>query len=278
MRPIVSLTDHDNIEAGMALQVAGDRREVPISVEWTVPYRRTIVHLGIHNLPAEEARLWMSVMSEYTLSPRDERLRAILSDLWARPEVLIVLNHPYWLEEGIDTEDHEAALPELLTSCGVWLHAIELNGTRVWAENELAMQLAQEWSKPVISGGDRHACEPSACLNLDARSFAEFAARVRVGLSTVVFLPHYREPMPLRIMEASWDILKSYPDEPSRRHWTDRVFYRGEDDVARPLSDVWKDGAPLVIRPANALIQFLTTPSLRVALRYLLSRRFEARS
>jgi nucleoside-diphosphate-sugar epimerase len=41
------------------------------------------------------------------------------------------------------------------------------------------VELAREHSRPVISGGDRHACEPSACLNLtDAHSFAEFAAEL----------------------------------------------------------------------------------------------------
>jgi len=45
LRPLVSLTDHDNIDAGLALE------DEPISVEWTVPYERSIVHLGIHNLP-----------------------------------------------------------------------------------------------------------------------------------------------------------------------------------------------------------------------------------
>src|SRR3984893_4080364 len=45
LNPLVSLTDHDNIEAGMALQVAVDRSRVPVSVEWTVPYQRSIFHL-----------------------------------------------------------------------------------------------------------------------------------------------------------------------------------------------------------------------------------------
>lgn len=57
LRPIVSLTDHDNIKAGMALQVAANPRRTPVSVEWTVPYRRSIFHLGIHNLPPERRTL-----------------------------------------------------------------------------------------------------------------------------------------------------------------------------------------------------------------------------
>src|SRR5215471_6134039 len=56
LEAIVSLTDHDDIEAGMALQITADRSEVPVSVEWTVPYGASILHLGIHNLPHWEER------------------------------------------------------------------------------------------------------------------------------------------------------------------------------------------------------------------------------
>jgi hypothetical protein len=279
LRPIVSLTDHDNIEAGAALQVAADPREVPISVEWTAPYRRTIFHIGVHNLPADGARAWMSAMAAYTLARNEQLLPGILATLSEIPDVLIVLNHPFWLEEGIDEDDHQRALPLLLRECGSWLHALELNGTRNWAENEAVLDLARETTKPIVSGGDRHACEASACLNLtNARSFSEFAAEVRDGHSHVSFLPHYREPMPLRIMEASWDILRDYPEYPDREHWTDRVYYRGDDGVARPLTALWRDGAPWVVRPANALLHCMTSPGLRLAVRYLLSRRHEVRS
>lgn len=55
LRPMVSLTDHDSIEAPIAFQVTGHCQHVPVSVEWTVPYQRAILHLGIHNLPPAEA-------------------------------------------------------------------------------------------------------------------------------------------------------------------------------------------------------------------------------
>jgi hypothetical protein len=271
--PIVSLTDHDNIEAGMALQITSEPRHTPVSVEWTVPYQRSIFHLGIHNLPPETARSWMSTLSMYTLSAEEDLLPGILSELAAVPEVLIVLNHPFWLEEGVDEADHRPALDRLLRRCNRWFHAFELNGTRRWHENQQVVALAAEWGRPVISGGDRHACEPSACLNLtDAGSFAEFASEIRAGYSSVVFMPHYREPMPLRIMEACRDILRPYPEYPGREHWTERVFYRGEDGKARPVAEIWAGRIPLVIRPATSMLQFFTRPGLRVALRYLLSR------
>src|SRR5580658_6341972 len=77
LRSLVSLTDHDNIEAGMSLQVAADPREVPISVEWTVPYERSIFHLGIHNLPAASARSWMSTLAAFTSTPGERQLPEI---------------------------------------------------------------------------------------------------------------------------------------------------------------------------------------------------------
>src|SRR5262245_16459583 len=44
LRPIVSLTDHDDIQAGLSLSVTSDPRRTPLSVEWTVPYSRTFFH------------------------------------------------------------------------------------------------------------------------------------------------------------------------------------------------------------------------------------------
>jgi hypothetical protein len=276
LRPMVSLTDHDNIEAGLALQVAADPGATPVSVEWTVPYRRSIFHVGIHNLPPAHARDWMSAMAAYTAAPDETVLSQILSECARVPEILIVLNHPFWLEEGVEPADHRLALPAFIEACGSRLHAFELNGTRRWHENAATIELARDYSTPLISGGDRHACEPAACLNLtNAHSFSEFAAEVRAGQSSVLIMPHYREPMPLRILEASWDILRPYPEYPGRERWTDRIFYRGEDGAPRPLSAIWQGRVPFVLRPATGIVQFFASSPLRGALRFLLSRRAE---
>ena len=39
---LVSLTDHDNIDAGLHLSVLDETRHCPLSVEWTVPYLANI--------------------------------------------------------------------------------------------------------------------------------------------------------------------------------------------------------------------------------------------
>jgi hypothetical protein len=276
LHPLVSLTDHDDIEAAATLGVTADRSEVPASVEWTVPYGQSILHLGIHNLPAGAERSWMAAMRDYTAAPADSRLPELLSPLSRIPETLIVLNHPFWREEGVGEAAHQCALAGFLRDCREWIHAFELNGTRPWRENAAAIALAQAHGVPTISGGDRHACEPAACLNLtNARSFPEFAAEIRRGSSVLLLMPQYREPLGLRFLEAMWDILRPYPEYPGRERWTDRIFYRGDDEVARPLSILWRDRAPWMLNGATAAVQLLATTKLRLALRLLLADRGE---
>lgn len=277
LRPLVSLTDHDSIEAGMSLQITEEDASVPVSVEWTAPFARTILHLGIHNLPAASARSWMAAMAAYTAAPNESRLPEMLRELSRIPEVLIVLNHPYWLEEGVQEADHEEALRRVLPMCNEWFHAFELNGTRGWRENLSVIELARQWGRPVISGGDRHGCEPSACLNLtNARSFSEFVSEIRSGHGSVLFMPQYREPMPIRVLEAGRDILRDYPHYSGREHWTDRLFYRGDDGIARSLSALWQGRIPWCLTPVANLLQFFAAPTLKPALRALFARTAEA--
>jgi hypothetical protein len=75
-----------------------------------------------------------------------------------------------------------------------WTHALELNGTRSWTENQAVIELAETCSRPIVSGVDRHACEPSACINLtQASTFAEFAQEIRGGASSILFSAPVRD-------------------------------------------------------------------------------------
>lgn len=278
LAPLVSLTDHDGIDAGLALQVTSNRSEVPVSVEWTAPYEKSILHFGIHNLPANCDRTWMSAMAAYTAAPDETRLPEMLRELAAIPEALVVLNHPFWLEEGVQKADHPRALERLFRDCIESIHAFELNGTRGWKENADTIALARIHGRPIISGGDRHACEPSACINLtNAVTFAEFVAEIRGGHTNLLFMPQYQEPMPLRILQASGDILRRYPEYPGRTQWTDRVFYKGEDGVARSLSEIWQDRAPWMLMGAAGFVELMATTKLRSAIRVLLMNQGEIR-
>ena len=53
-------------------------------------------------------------MSAYTQSPDDRDLPHLLDGLAAIPQVLVVLNHPFWLEEGVEAGVHRGALQILL--------------------------------------------------------------------------------------------------------------------------------------------------------------------
>ena len=52
---LVSLTDHDTLEGARTLRASG-RLDVPLSVEWTVPFERTVFHLGVHGVSPESRR------------------------------------------------------------------------------------------------------------------------------------------------------------------------------------------------------------------------------
>jgi hypothetical protein len=219
----------------------------------------------------------MSAMMTCAATQDERLLHDLLSALAAIPQVLVVLNHPFWLEEGIEEAVHRPALDRFLREYTACLHALELNGTRKWPENAAVMDLARAHALPVVSGGDRHACEPAACLNLtNSRSFSEFASEVRAGYSEVVFLPHYRQPMAFRILEATCEILKRYPESRGRERWIDRVFYRGEDGRAQSLATLWKNREPLVVVPLSGALQFLGTDRVRTTLRFLMSSQLES--
>jgi hypothetical protein len=242
-----------------------------------VPYSGSILHLGIHNLPPAEAQSWMSAMMAYTANQDERLLRDILRAYTAIPQVLAILNHPFWLEEGIEEAVHQPALARFLRQHVGCLHAFELNGTRKWHENAAVMELARTHARPVVAGGDRHACEPAACLNLtNAQSFSELASEVKAGHSSIVFLPHYRQPMAFRILEASCEILKRYPESPGRERWIDRVFYRTEEGAAHSLATLWKNREPWVVVPLSGTLQFLATTGVRTALRLMMSRQVES--
>jgi hypothetical protein len=217
----------------------------------------------------------MALMEAYTSSPDEAALPCLLRSLFGLPGALIVLNHPFWLEEGVTQTGHRLALARFLRECLEWVHAFELNGTRKWKENSDTIALAQAHGRPLVSGGDRHACEPSACINLtNAQSFSEFAAEIRRGESSILFMPQYREPMALRTLEAIWDILRPYPEYPGRERWVDRIFYHGDDGVPRPLSAIWRE-TPWLVGAAAGAIQFLAAAKLRPAMRLLLADRGE---
>jgi len=268
LQPIVSLTDHDDIESGFALRQSPAAPAAPISFEWTIPFGRTFFHLGVHNLPAAHARAIAADLYRYTEHPEPARLGELLEMLHGREDLLVVLNHPLWDEADIGAHDHRQALAALLSGSGQWIHAIELNGLRSWDENCEALELAHAWQLPAISGGDRHGLEPNANLNLThTASFAEFVAEIRrEGVSAILFMPQYRETLGMRWFETVKDIVRYCP-EAQRPRWVDRFFYACEDGVTRPIAELWPNEGPALLRSVFAMLRLSESPSLRAAMR-----------
>lgn len=250
LAPMVSLTDHADIEAPSSLQAVNQDLRIPVSVEWTVPWQGTFFHLGVHNLPPGNARGIMRELAAFTSSPKPQELRALLGWLSGMPGTLLVVNHPMWDEKGVGREQHNAACFALLKAGAGHLHALELNGLRPAAENEAVRALAEAQRLPAISGGDRHGIEPNANLNLTgATSFSEFADEVRQGFSDVLVMPQYRKPHRLRLMQNMVDILQPFDGhELGWREWPDRVFYESPDGRVQCLRLWFGKGPPLPVR------------------------------
>jgi len=269
---LISLTDHDNIEAPMLLRVIPESQQIPVSLEWSVPFQDTEFHLGVHNLPGLSAAAIVARLNAFTALPEQGDLHELLSMLNALPEVLIVLNHPMWDLPGIGKARHRQALSAFVTEYGSYLHAFELGGLRPWDENHEVVRFAQGWNQLVIAGGDRHGCEPSGVMNLtDAASFPEFVEEVRKERrSHILFMSQYQEPLPLRILHSLLDVLRDYPDyRAGSRHWDERVFHPDGTGQLRPLAEMWRK-PPAFIEWFVKTVHLMESPPLRQVLKLAL--------
>ena len=266
--PLVSLSDHDNIEAGLHLKMLEGTACVPISVEWTVPFEETEFHVGVHNLPAAQATAWMKEFAAATAKPKTETLRGLLTALHGEPSVLVVLNHPYWDANSIGAQEHRKSVLSFLAKFLPFLHALELNGMRSHRENREVLLLGARLGMPVVSGGDRHGCEPNAVLNLtQATSFEEFVREVREQKrSEILLMPHFFEPLQLRLVENAWHALADAPGEFGRRHWMTRVFIE-EQGVTKALSQFMGTRFHRVIDKFRWVVGLVANPMLRPALK-----------
>jgi hypothetical protein len=269
---MVSLTDHDNIEAPMRLRAIHEAAEIPISLEWSIPYRDTELHVGVHNLPAEHAESIVAQLNSYTAKPNVSPLRDLMAMLHGLPEVLLVLNHPMWDLPGIGRQRHLQSLTAFVAAFGVYLHGFELNGLRGWEENQEVVEFAHGWNQLVIGGGDRHGGEPGAVTNLTrAQTFSEFVYEVRKERrSHVLFMSQYREPLALRIGLSVLDILRDYPDySAGLRRWDERVFHPNRAGEIRSLAEMWQRPPALVRCFVNA-VHLLESGPVQQAVKFML--------
>jgi hypothetical protein len=251
------------------LQLLEECQGAPFSVEWTVPFRQTFFHLGVHNLPPSQARAIFAEMDQCRSSPNEQLVRRSLREIANSPETLVIFNHPLWDENHIGQARHDLLAREFLGIFGDSLHALEINGLRPWRENRQVLTLAREVQKPAISGGDRHALEPNTIINrTNAGTFSEFVEEVRAGWSDVLVLRQYREPFPTRILHNLIDVLRTYDHHANGwRLWSDRVFYSCDDGEIRSLTQVFGKKLPIPIALFVGTIQFVSTSYVRRLLR-----------
>jgi hypothetical protein len=283
---LVSITDHDDIQAPMLLRTVAASRHIPVSVEWTVPFGITAFHLGVHNLPSATGAAWMARLAAFTAMPVATRapklLKEMLAELDELPGVLIVFNHPLWDLYRVGAERHEVLVNEFLAVHGQYVHALELNGLRDWKENREVSTLAGKWNQLAISGGDRHGVEPNANVNLTrAKSFSEFVYEVRrERQSHVLFMPQYAEPWKHRILQSTMAAIRNYPDFPEgSRTWDERVYHPDAEGRMQPLSELWTRGrAPAFCRTALAIVRVMGARPISSGLRMAWNDRGEMRS
>jgi len=259
LKAMVSITDHDSIEAPMLLRTVASARRIPVSTEWSVPFGCTEFHLGIHNMPTADGPAWMERFDAYRKAPSEEALVTLLRDLDAEPAILTVLNHPIWDLYRVGEKNHLSELRRLMAVAGKYLHAIEINGLREARENREAARLARETGHLLISGGDRHSLEPNAVLNLtSARYFRDFVEEIRVEKrSHVLVMPQYSKPWHGRILQSTLDAVTDFPEFPTGwQRWDERVFHPDRYGVMQRACDLWPDGkAPLPLRAAIGFVR-----------------------
>lgn len=242
MQALVSLSDHDCIEAPLLLRVVPALHQTPVSLEWTVPFQTAKFHLGVHNLPGARAQQWMDELKACTAEPSTERICDLLSTLHAIPEVLVVFNHPLWNLYANPAADFARDIEDFLALNNAHLHAFEVNGLRSMEENRHVVYLAGRWQQILVSGGDRHGCEPNANLNLtNAASFDEWVQELRrERRSQVLFMPQYRDSRVARFYQTFLDATANYPDHSDgASRWDQRTYHPNREGFLQPLSLLW---------------------------------------
>ena len=274
LEAIVSVTDHDSIDACLQVNETKENRKAPISLEWTVPFDYGFFHVGVHNLPKDRAVEITKTLLDYTFGegPTDEKLTEMFVMLNDIPGVLVILNHPIWDIELVGAERHELLLKEFVKRHGRWIHAFEVNGFRSWSENKRVIEMAEALGIPLATGGDRHGCKPNTVINLtNADTFEEFAHEIRVEKrSQVVLMPDYERPLHSRQLQSFSEILKHYPEfAEGRQKWFERVYFdTGDGNGLRTLaSHGWKLGGPKWLRAAIWTLGFLGGPKMQPAFR-----------
>ena len=257
---LVSITDHDSIDAPKSME-----HRLPMSMEWTIPFGNGYFHLGVHNIEAGLEDEVARELQRFTAGSSEYSASDLLSRLHRSRRTLVVINHPLWDVERSGKEAHRRALQAFLAEHHEFIHAIEINGFRPWAENLEVLRLGESWAMPVLAGGDRHGTAPNTVLNVtEARSMEEFAMEIREDrISDVVLMPGYGDSLFTKQLRTAGDAVQFYPKHlPHRRQWTDRVFFEQHAGHVQPLSLYMTRGTPTWLKLVVMALRGLGNNSL----------------
>jgi hypothetical protein len=187
----LAITDHDEFAGNVALMRGRPdlNGRIAISEELSLWYRGHLFHLGLCGLPENEIdETHIRIQSAARGGRYDE-----LFETLAASGCLVVLNHPL-VAWGPGSET--IPFTDLLTRYGWAIHALEVNGMRRREENDRVLELARQWRKPVVGGGDSHLLVASSIVSLSrAATFNDFIAEVKDGHAVPFVTPDYFAPL-----------------------------------------------------------------------------------
>ena len=187
----LAITDHDEFTGNLALLRGRPdlNGHIAVSEELSLWFKGHLFHLGVCLLPESGVEETHAQIQSAARGQRYDELFEIL----AASGCLVVLNHPLvaW-----SPESHAIPATQLLSRYGWAIHALEVNGMRPREENDRVLDLARQWRKPVVGGGDSHLLVPSSILSLSrAATFKDFIAEVKDGHAVPFVTPEYFAPL-----------------------------------------------------------------------------------
>jgi hypothetical protein len=187
----LAITDHDEFAGSLALLRGRPdlNGRIAVSEELSLWFQGHLFHLGVSHLPESEVE---QTHTRIQAAARGGRYDELFETLGASG-CLVVLNHPL-----VAWGPGAATIPvaELLSRYGWAIHALEVNGMRPREENDRVLELARQWRKPVVGGGDSHLLVASSILSLSrATTFKDFIAEVKDGHAVPFVTPDYFAPL-----------------------------------------------------------------------------------
>lgn len=187
----LTITDHDEFAGNLALlrRRPDLKGRIAISEELSLWFQGHLFHLGVNHIPEGGVEETHALIQAAARGRRYDELFEIL----AASGCLVILNHPL-----VAWGPGAPAIPvtELLSRYGWAIHALEVNGMRSREENDRVLELAKEWRKPVLGGGDSHLLVASSILSLSrAATFKDFVAEVKDGHAVAFVTPAYFAPL-----------------------------------------------------------------------------------